>query len=103
MPDVITTGATIDCPHQFPIPVTASRPLTVGGVSVFGQTELLAAVPSCTDPQTKCTSVASVTTGLSSALTANGSFVALSTLVAVTNVGPTTLSPPPPPSPLTSS
>jgi hypothetical protein len=103
MPDVITSSATVVCLHHFPIPVTASRTLTVGGASVFGQTELLAAVPSCTDPQTKCTSVASVSTGLSSALTVDGSFVALSTLIALTNVGPTSLTPPPPPSPLTSS
>lgn len=102
MADVITTGVTLDCPHQFPIPVTASRTLTIGGVSVFGRTELLAAVPSCTDPQTPCKTVATVGGGLSTALTVDGSAVALSSLVAATNIGPTSLTPPPPPSPLTS-
>jgi hypothetical protein len=101
MPDVITTGATLDCPHQFPIPVTASRTLTIGGVSVFGQTELLASVPSCTDPQTPCKTVATVGGGLSTALTVDGSAVALSSVIAATNIGPVTLVPSSP-SPLTS-
>lgn len=103
MSDVLTTDVSLVCPHQGPITVTANLALTVGGTSVFGRTETMAATVKCPAGQSKCNAVASVASGLSQALTVAGNPIALSSLAAQTDKGKISINPPSPPSALTSS
>jgi hypothetical protein len=101
MGDVLTTSATMTCPHKpGKVSVSASDALTVGGVSVFTGSDLSsAAVAGC--PGVSASSIppcktVSALSGLSTALTAGGSPVVLSsTKLQTDNAVPVSVTAPP--------
>jgi hypothetical protein len=100
MSDVPTTATPLACPHNFPVTVSANATLTIGGVSVFGPSDLTAGAVACTAGQSKCASIASAGPG-TTALTVDGNPVIIPPIGA-TNIGPISEGPaPPPPSALT--
>ena len=77
---VLTTGATVQCPHQFPItfPTAASgATLRVAGNPVVRESDLSGAVIAC-NAQSKCTKIIAPTS-TSAILTDGGSAVVLVT------------------------
>lgn len=96
MSDVLTIAVGLACPHSFPIVVTANATLTIGGVSVFGPTDLSGAKVSCTAAQSKCASVASPGPG-ATALVVDGTGVMLASFAALTDKGKISIGPAPAP------
>jgi hypothetical protein len=92
MSDVLTTAATMTCPHAATVTLSGSEALTIGAVSIMTGTDLTsAAVAAC--PGVSASSIppcktVSATGGLATVLTVGGQPVVLSGTSIVTNNGP---------------
>lgn len=86
---VLTAADVLQCSHKGPITVIVppARSLSAGGNPVVVQSDLSSAVITCPNTNAPCVSIASLISGASQVLTADGSPVLLSNVQGATNSG----------------
>ena len=107
MGNVLTASAQLNCAHSFPVALSSSEKLTIGGVGVLTASDVVGASIACTAPTTQttktCTKVASAS-GTASKLTVGNQPVFLDSIAGQSDGLPPTLALiPGPPSKLTAS